>query len=83
MVSFTPLPLYPQKKSPRYPLDRSLGGPQSRFGRYGGKKDLAPAGNRNPTVQPLAVPVPTDVSRLQHFAIGRTKGKSKHFPVIN
>jgi hypothetical protein len=34
VVSFTPRPLYPQGKSPRYPLDRRLGGPQSRSG-YG------------------------------------------------
>jgi hypothetical protein len=26
VVSFTPLPLYPQKKSPQYPLDRRLVG---------------------------------------------------------
>jgi hypothetical protein len=29
VVSFTPLPLYPRGKSPRYPLDRRLGGPQN------------------------------------------------------
>jgi hypothetical protein len=29
VVSFTPQPLYPQGKSPWYPLDRKLGGPQS------------------------------------------------------
>jgi hypothetical protein len=28
VVSFTPRPLYPRGKSPRYPLDRRLGGPQ-------------------------------------------------------
>jgi hypothetical protein len=33
VVSFTPRPFYPQGKSPWYPLDRRLGGPQSRFGR--------------------------------------------------
>jgi hypothetical protein len=33
MVNFTPRPLYPRGKSPRYPLDRRLGGPQSRSGR--------------------------------------------------
>jgi hypothetical protein len=27
MVSFTPRPLYPRGKSPRYPLDRRRGGP--------------------------------------------------------
>jgi hypothetical protein len=30
VVSFTPRPLHPQGKSPRYPLNRRLGGPQSR-----------------------------------------------------
>jgi hypothetical protein len=32
VVGFTPRPLYPQRKSPRYPLDRRLGEPQSRSG---------------------------------------------------
>jgi hypothetical protein len=40
LVSFTPLPLYPQGKSPRYPLNRSLDGPQSRSGRCGEEKIL-------------------------------------------
>jgi hypothetical protein len=35
VVSFTPRPLYPQEKSPWYPLDRRLGGPQSRSGSGG------------------------------------------------
>jgi len=39
VVSFTPQPLYPQEKSPWYPLDRRLGGPQSRSGRGGEKKN--------------------------------------------
>jgi hypothetical protein len=30
-VSFTPRPLYPQVESPWYPLNRRLGGPQSRL----------------------------------------------------
>jgi hypothetical protein len=29
VVSFTPRPLYPQKKSPRYPMYRRLGGPRA------------------------------------------------------
>jgi hypothetical protein len=33
VVSFTSWSLYPQGKSPSYPLDRRLGGPQSRSGR--------------------------------------------------
>jgi hypothetical protein len=40
VVSFTPRPLYPQGKSPRYPLDRRLGGPQSPSGRSGEEKNF-------------------------------------------
>jgi hypothetical protein len=35
VVSFTTRPLYAKGKSPRYPLDRRLGGPQSLSGRGG------------------------------------------------
>jgi hypothetical protein len=42
VVSFTPRPLYPQGNSPWYPLDRSLGGPQSRSGRGGEEKNSQP-----------------------------------------
>jgi hypothetical protein len=44
----------PGEKSPRYPLDRGLGEPQSQSGRYGEEKNLAPAGNRTPAVQSVA-----------------------------
>jgi hypothetical protein len=37
VVSFTPWLLYPQGKSPWYPLDRRLGGPQNCSG-YGGEE---------------------------------------------
>jgi hypothetical protein len=49
VVNFTPRPLYPREKSPRYPLDRRLGGPQSRSGRPGEEKILGPTGTRTPT----------------------------------
>jgi hypothetical protein len=42
VVSFTPRPLYPQGKSPWYPLDRRLGGPQSRSGHGGEEKNSQP-----------------------------------------
>jgi hypothetical protein len=42
VASFTPRPLYPQKKSPWYPLDRKLGGFQSRSGRGGEEKNSQP-----------------------------------------
>jgi hypothetical protein len=47
VVSVTPWPLYSRGKSPRYPLDRRLDGPQSRSERHG--KSLA-------NKQELAVP---------------------------
>jgi hypothetical protein len=47
-------PLYPQEKNTRYPLDGRLDALQSRPGRYKEKENLVPAGNRTPTVQPLA-----------------------------
>jgi hypothetical protein len=40
VVSFTPRLLYPRGKSPRYPLDRRLGGPQNRSGNYRQKKNF-------------------------------------------
>jgi hypothetical protein len=46
VVSFTPLPLYSRGKSPCYPLDRRLGGPQSRFGQYQEVKIIDPPGTR-------------------------------------
>jgi hypothetical protein len=53
VVSFTPRPLNSRGRSPRYPLDRRLGGPQSRSGRRGEEKILCP--NSNPSVfQPVA-----------------------------
>jgi hypothetical protein len=44
VVSFMPWPLYAYGKSPRYPLDRRLGGPQSWSGRHGEVKILASPG---------------------------------------
>jgi hypothetical protein len=57
VVSFTPRPLYLRGKSPRYPLDRRLGGPQSRSGHSGDEENKSlpfPAGNRTLVVQPIA-----------------------------
>jgi hypothetical protein len=49
VVSFTPLPLYHLGKRPW-----KLGEPQSRGGRCGEDKNLAPAGNRTPAIQSVA-----------------------------
>jgi hypothetical protein len=59
VVSFTPRALYTQGKSPWYPLDRRLGGPQSRSGRGGEEKFPRPrqeseSNLRTPIVQPIA-----------------------------
>jgi hypothetical protein len=57
VVSYTPWPLYPQGKSPWYPFDRRLGGPQSRSGRSGEEKNYQPppeSNPRTPIVQPVA-----------------------------
>jgi hypothetical protein len=48
-----PATLHPGKES-RYPLDRRLGGPQTRSWRYGEDKNLTRAGNQTPAVQPVA-----------------------------
>jgi hypothetical protein len=48
VVRFTHLPLYPQGKNPRYPLDRRLGGPQSWSGRGGEEKNSQPQSGLEP-----------------------------------
>jgi hypothetical protein len=48
-MNFMPRPLYPWGKSLRYPLDRRLGGPQSRSGRRGEEKILDPTRIPTPT----------------------------------
>jgi hypothetical protein len=58
VVSFTPWPLYSPGKSPRYPLDRRLGGPCSWSGLYGEENNLAPTRIWTPAIQPIAIPTP-------------------------
>jgi len=54
VINFTPRPLYPQGKSPWYPLDRRIGGPQSRSGRGGEEKNSqTPPGLEPPIMQPV------------------------------
>jgi hypothetical protein len=55
------MPLYQRGKSPRYSLDRRLGGSQRRSGRCGEEKSLDPAGIRTAAGQPVAIP--TELSR--------------------
>jgi hypothetical protein len=46
VVRFTPRPLYPQGKTPWYPVDKRLGGPQIRSGRGGEEKNSQPVAQR-------------------------------------
>jgi hypothetical protein len=65
VVSFTHRPLCLQVKSPRYPLDRKLGGPQSRSGRCGDEKNSQPMPRLEPPIiQPVAERYMTELSRL-------------------
>jgi len=58
VVRFTPQQLYPWGKSPRYLLDRRLGGPHNRSGRGDEqKKNSATVGSRIPIVQLVAWPL--------------------------
>jgi hypothetical protein len=50
VVTFTPRPLYPQGKSPWYPSDGRLGGPQSRSGRGGEEKNFQPLQRLEPRI---------------------------------
>jgi hypothetical protein len=59
-------PLYPQGKNPRYPLDRRLGGPQSRSGRGVEEKNSQPLPGFEPLViQPVVQRYTTELSGSQ------------------
>jgi hypothetical protein len=64
-----PWPLFAWGKSPWYPLDRRLGGPQNRSGRGEEKRSLAPTGTRTPTSQPSSSQLVTIPTVLSHFPI--------------
>jgi hypothetical protein len=64
VVSFTTRPLNPMEKSPRYPLDRRLGGPQSRSGQCGEEKIFTLSGLE---LRPLSRPARTN--RYTGYAI--------------
>jgi hypothetical protein len=66
-ISFTPRLLYSWGRSPRYPLDRRLRGPQSLSGRREEENSFAPTKTRTPTPRsssPQPVRIVTTVSRL-------------------
>jgi hypothetical protein len=77
VVSFTPWPLYPQGKSPWYPLDRRLGGTQSRSGRGGEEKNSQPLpGLEPPIIQPVAQRCTTELTRLPLWICAYFKQRS-------
>jgi hypothetical protein len=80
VVSFTPRPLYPQGKSPWYPLDRRMGGPQSRSGCNGEEKNFQPLpGLEPPIIEPVVQRWTTEFSRLlisQNQSYFPTDGRS-------
>jgi hypothetical protein len=66
VVSFAHRPLYPKENSPWYPLDRRLGGPQSRSGRGGKGKNSQPLpGLEPPIMQPVTQGYITELYRHQ------------------
>jgi hypothetical protein len=64
VVSFTPPPLYPQGKSPGYPLDRRLGGPQSRSGRGGEEKNSQPQRSSSSYLSAIPLSYPGSIYKL-------------------
>jgi hypothetical protein len=50
-----PVALPHRERAPRWPLDRKLGGPQSRSGRCGEEQNLSSAGYGTPAVQLAAI----------------------------
>jgi hypothetical protein len=64
VVSFTPRPLYPRERRPRYPLDRTLNGLQSRSGRCGEENNFAMPGMEPGPSSSLAIAIPNELSRL-------------------
>jgi hypothetical protein len=67
VVSYTNLPLYPRRKSPRYPLDRKLGGPRIRSGRCGEEKNHALLGIEPGPFIPQPVVIPTELSSIPKY----------------
>jgi hypothetical protein len=84
VVSLTPRPLYPQGKSPWYPLDRRLGKPQSQSGHGGEKKNSKPLpGLEPPIMQPVAQRYATEISRLLIVeCVSKKKMFRKSIPLI-
>jgi hypothetical protein len=70
VVRFTPRPLYLREKSSQYPLDRRLGGPQSRSGRRVKEKNSLPYPDNINIVAPKIRPVEETPKRRNDDFIG-------------
>jgi hypothetical protein len=55
VISFTPWPLFPGRKKPRYALNKRLDGSQNMSGRHGEEKILDRSGTRTPTPRPSSL----------------------------
>jgi hypothetical protein len=77
VVSFTPRPIYPQGKSPWYPLDRRVGGPQSCSAHGGEEKNSQPPPGIEPQNPDRPARSPA-LYRLSHHG-SWDRGKAKHF----
>jgi hypothetical protein len=83
--SFTRLPLYPRGKSPRFPLDRRLGGPQSQSGRHGENAWPYRDSNSDPSfIQPVAsrytdwaIPAPLQLYKFTNLKEPRREWRGK------
>jgi hypothetical protein len=71
VASLTSRPLYPQGKSPWYPLDKRLGGPQSRSGCDGEEKNSQPP----PGIEPYNPDRPTRSPALYRLSYHRELNK--------
>jgi hypothetical protein len=75
----------PQEKSPLYPLDRRLAGPNSRSGHGGKEKNSQPLPELEPPIiQPVVQPYTTELSRLSiHYEMDAWSPWSPDFNLQN
>jgi hypothetical protein len=84
VVSFTHRPLYSQGKSPWYPLDRKIGGPQSRCGRDGEEKNSQPPPEIEPSnSDPVLKKIVWEVVNWIHLAQDTYQWRSIMNTVVN
>jgi hypothetical protein len=91
VVNFTPRPLYLLGKSPWNPLDRRLGGTQSRSGHGGEEKTSQPLpGFEPPTIQPVVIYIDVEIHcdapstrDIVHDTFSRAVQLNTTLPVLN